>query len=359
MKHHCKFLISKKRIALWSAIITSIVMFLLLIANIWLGHLFNHSSNTIYLSHIKYSDSLFIQMEKKIPTPCAPSLRHIRCKDTTTQKALEQIALSNDSLAHALAYYKLLTHKLVQDNEVRQNDIRQETNNIINKINGDLSFWIFILSVICGFVPLAIGLYNAQQDAKFIKQVSEANDRLMSSYKQHIDNALNIHIEKTKEQIEIYRGCYEKLEEDWKMEKQNNADFQSYLTLMQNYVRITTLTRRSQFQGSYNRKAITEGLLYTMAINGPACLKSKLTKDNGYLKIAHCIAALLDGFELLEPFIETRTTGKLIWKAIEKLRRAQEYMDKGNIINEELLDEICVTIENLGNSLPAKIITSS
>lgn len=298
-------------------------------------------------------------MEKKIPTPCAPSIRHIHCKDTIAQRALERIALSNDSLAHALAYYKLLTHKLTQDNEVRQNDIRQETNNIINKINGDLSFWIFILSVICGFVPLTIGLYNAQQDAKFIKQVSEANDRLMSSYKEHIGNALNKHIKQTEEQIKKYDECNKRIEKEWTNEKQNNADFQSYLTLMQNYVRITTLTRRSQFQGSYNRKTITEGLLYTMAINGPACLKSKLTKDNGYLKMTHCIAALLDGFELLEPFIETRTIGKLVWKAIEKLRQAQKYMDKGNIINEELLDEICETIEELGNSLPAKIITSS
>lgn len=46
------------------------------------------------------------------------------------------------------------------------NDVRQETNNIINKINGWLSFWLAILALIGGVLPVVIGWKQEQDNTK-------------------------------------------------------------------------------------------------------------------------------------------------------------------------------------------------
>ena len=46
------------------------------------------------------------------------------------------------------------------------NDVRQETNNIINKINGWLSFWLAILALIGGVLPVIIGWKQEQDNTK-------------------------------------------------------------------------------------------------------------------------------------------------------------------------------------------------
>ena len=46
------------------------------------------------------------------------------------------------------------------------NDVRQETNNIINKINGWLSFWLAILTLIGGVLPVVLSWRQEQDNNK-------------------------------------------------------------------------------------------------------------------------------------------------------------------------------------------------
>ena len=78
-----------------------------------------------------------------------------------------------DSMEIALRGMNNLIEVLEQQTEIRQNDMRQETNNIINKFNGNIEWWIFLLGVICGVVPILLAYLNHKNDSEYMKLLSE------------------------------------------------------------------------------------------------------------------------------------------------------------------------------------------
>lgn len=65
------------------------------------------------------------------------------------------------------------------------NDLRQESNNIINKVNGWLGFWIAILAIFGGIVPIIIQYVLHKRSQFEIKQVIESiNKKACSNHLQ-------------------------------------------------------------------------------------------------------------------------------------------------------------------------------
>lgn len=61
------------------------------------------------------------------------------------------------------------------------NDVRQETNNIINKINGWLSFWLAILALVGGILPFILS-WKREEDykEKFLESKKDLNEHINS-----------------------------------------------------------------------------------------------------------------------------------------------------------------------------------
>lgn len=82
------------------------------------------------------------------------------------------VRVTNDSLLNKQSCEELDSFKhLLQKSKKQEyaegiNDVRQETNNIINKINGWLSFWLAILALIGGVLPIVIGWKQEQDNTK-------------------------------------------------------------------------------------------------------------------------------------------------------------------------------------------------
>ena len=57
------------------------------------------------------------------------------------------------------------------------NDVRQETNNIINKINGWLSFWLAILALVGGVLPIVISWKQEQDKNKNFDVLKKALEK--------------------------------------------------------------------------------------------------------------------------------------------------------------------------------------
>lgn len=61
------------------------------------------------------------------------------------------------------------------------NDLRQETNNVINKQNGWLSFWLAILTLVGGLFPLAFQLRAQHKLDTEMKEIEKRRNKLESS----------------------------------------------------------------------------------------------------------------------------------------------------------------------------------
>lgn len=64
------------------------------------------------------------------------------------------------------------------------NDVRQETNNIINKINGWLSFWLAIMALVGGVIPMLISWKQEKDNTaqfEFLKQQQDKNIKILKT----------------------------------------------------------------------------------------------------------------------------------------------------------------------------------
>ena len=96
------------------------------------------------------------------------------------------------------------------------NDVRQETNNIINKINGWLSFWLAILALVGGVLPVVISWRQEQDNnKKFSDLTDKVNSKLINledRVQGKIDDLNNLHtelksfIEDSKKELEKQRN---------------------------------------------------------------------------------------------------------------------------------------------------------
>lgn len=145
------------------------------------------------LKPYKYASSVLIQD--------SVSTIHIRkVTDASVSERLDSISLCHairmDSLSNALSK---MEHDFINHQENTLNDFRQETNNIINKLNGWFSFWIAILAILGGLLPLII---------QYV-QYKRTEFNLHESMKNY-QNSLSI----TKNNVKIQiQKCNDKLEE--------------------------------------------------------------------------------------------------------------------------------------------------
>lgn len=92
-------------------------------------------------------------------------------------------------------------------------DARQETNNIINKVNGWISFWIAMLAFIGGLIPALMAVKNAEEA-----------ERKLTEYKGLLDQFFNTQVAALK------KDCFGEVTA-WKVEVKELRQLQRELTL--------------------------------------------------------------------------------------------------------------------------------
>lgn len=88
--------------------------------------------------------------------------------ETRRQCLIENIVLPDSITQEDLKKLVLTVNALGENQETLAGDTRQETNNIINKVNGWIGFWIALLTIFCGIVPMVIQHVQRQQTKREI-----------------------------------------------------------------------------------------------------------------------------------------------------------------------------------------------
>lgn len=119
---------------------------------------------------------------------------HLSMSDTCTTLSMERL----DSLSKMIDSF----HKPHTKNyENLLNDLRQESNNIINKWNGWFSFWIALLALLAGVIPLLaqmkVSAENRKDIEKSIKDLDEKKEAL-DEKSQRIIETLNYELRDAK-----------------------------------------------------------------------------------------------------------------------------------------------------------------
>ena len=84
---------------------------------------------------------------------------------------LKDILLQYRLLYSAIEHYQERLTELENKLENSCNDVREETNNIINKFNGSINFWLVILGVLCGLAPIIMAKYHNSNNITFLRSV--------------------------------------------------------------------------------------------------------------------------------------------------------------------------------------------
>lgn len=127
------------------------------------------------------------------------------------------------------------------------NDVRQETNNIINKINGWLSFWLAIVALIGGVIPILISWKQEKTyDTRFERLKQQQNN----------DNS----ILRQKVYLEISELKTEKAKNEEILEKyyKDFIDLQNHLQIYKSQMNITNIV--SSFIAAQDNKLLQESL---------------------------------------------------------------------------------------------------
>lgn len=83
-------------------------------------------------------------------------------------------------------------------------DLRQETNNVINKFNGWLSFWLAILALVGGLIPFVIQLAMQADQKEKVERISEEQKREFRKLHEEVKTQLQ-ELDREKKQMEKSR----------------------------------------------------------------------------------------------------------------------------------------------------------
>lgn len=96
-----------------------------------------------------------LNYEKAIPTePVTNNVDSLKNRIDILQNTINQLQQNSASI--------------VLEQAVLKDDVRQETNNIINKVNAWIAFWITVLTFLSIFLPLITQYKNFKEEAKMI-----------------------------------------------------------------------------------------------------------------------------------------------------------------------------------------------
>ena len=148
------------------------------------------------------------------------------------------------------------------------NDVRQETNNIINKINGWLSFWLAILTLISGVLPVVLS-WRQEQD----------NNKKFSDLGNDITDRGNKIEKRVTEKINDLNVLHNQLREVLKEQKAELVKQQNSRKLHETHISITNII--SSFMAAKNNKLIEDSferdLLRISLLNALATEFEKIT----------------------------------------------------------------------------------
>lgn len=130
------------------------------------------ASSCTYWRSMAYEDEYFGKYFK------ADSLRNELLQKEIDSYAKEDSSTANDRNIILLERIA----KIEKQQEIVLSDIRQESNNIINKFNGWLGFWIAILAIFGGIVPLVLQYITKRKSEKDIQELMNRLERKAESH---------------------------------------------------------------------------------------------------------------------------------------------------------------------------------
>lgn len=217
--------------------------------------------------------------------------------------------------------------EIEKQTEQRQNDIRQETNNIINKFNGVISWWLFLLGIICGFAPLVLAYLNHKNDSEYLELLNMNYNEVINKVEKRIKEMENLHnrIDDSEKERE------HKLEENRKE-----------LKLMHAFVYATSFTKDPKFQQSPERGLITEKLLKEIIQSSLSYIQTNESIPKKDIDWFYWIMASLEGLRLIIPFQKDRQKIRKMNNIIIELQKIQTlyYDDSFSIIGKNEMRDL-------------------
>lgn len=280
-----------------------------------------HKNTEVYARQPTYKiDSLYLETIKK---------KNSIKRDTTKHYDGDELKHKIDSIDIALQTLDNLILTLEKQTEIRQNDIRQETNNIINKFNGNIEWWIFLLGIICGVAPIILTILTHQKDEKYIEFLCSDYEKLKEQIKSEI-----IHLSEKEEELEKLKVELKDTDEDRRLSWDIK---QKELRLVFSFMYISSFTRKSKFQASEDRGLVVEKLMREIVDSSLRYLtfenSEQMKKRN--IDISFWILASVEGMELLRPFLSNAKEARQMDNVLKKLHDLRDRYYKGDVFKHD------------------------
>lgn len=137
------------------------------------------------------------------------------------------------------------------------NDVRQETNNIINKINGWLSFWLAILALIGGVLPVVIGWKQEQDNTKKFEDLK--ND--LANTKEASKNDIKDRLDEIKDFKEELCKIRDKIEDEYDKQLNRNKIHETHINITNIISSFIAAKDNKLLADSYDRDYLRVSLL--------------------------------------------------------------------------------------------------
>lgn len=137
------------------------------------------------------------------------------------------------------------------------NDVRQETNNIINKINGWLSFWLAILALIGGVLPVVIGWKQEQDNTKKFEDLK--ND--LANTKEASKNDIKERLEEIRDFKEELCKIRDKIEDEYDKQLNRNKIHETHINITNIISSFIAAKDNKLLADSYDRDYLRVSLL--------------------------------------------------------------------------------------------------
>lgn len=295
---------------------------LMLVCNILFCNL-SSSANSQNRSDVVNWDSVFKRQTE--------NLSNLYLQKDAAQTETGNLRKRIDSLELALNTMKTMFYEIEKQTQTRQDDIRQETNNMINKFNGYISWWLFLMGVVCGFAPLILAYLNHKNDSEYIKLLS-------SNYKETLDQLKNKEksLEKSLKEIESQS---KKLAEEERKRMEKFEIIKKSINLMHVFVYTATFTRKSKFQTLPDRQDRANRLLYEMVITGLECVIPKRIEAIGdateRFAISNWLKSTKESLELLKPYLKAPVMLRKLNRFSKTLTEVDDILSSGKNLSDK------------------------
>jgi len=179
-------------------------------------------------------------------------------------------------------------------------DLRQESNNIINKHNGWLGFWIALLAIVMGILPF---FFNLKMENRYEKEMNE--------WKEHCNNLIQ---EKTKE-------CQNRVDEIKKQLEKEHEKLDC-LSVQSTAISLRNIADKRLFYDQANKEDLWTDLLktFTCKLNNMVSQINKCTDmdEESVLSIKDILINIHTVLNLWYPELESKMNSKRISTLISK-----------------------------------------